>query len=566
MAKGMKGDPSQEIDIAEIPGLQAELDGKAATPHAAQHTDGTDQIDNATALKAGFMSAADFVKLQNSPTSPFIPQGVIAAAGDFPNAADVEDYWFYIVTADVTDNAGAPKTNTGQSFPSGAEIFWYNTGWEESGRGNNPTFRNLTTNGQRVKTSADITSTPFAITTANLKECFLVNVSGAVAIDIDSDVIAVDDVEFEIIDISGAASTNNITITTEGAEKINGEDSVVIDTDYGYVGLMSDDSSLFVKKKVVSDLSIPWAATYTAWDKRKAILISNETAGTLTDFQVRVTISINANMQADCGDIRITNAAGDVLDFYIQEYDTRRAIVWIEVDSIPVGGCDVYCYYDTVATSTTTSNGKNTFLAFDDFSAGSLDTDMWGTAAGSTAPNFNATDDRLEFTIGEGIITDNAYAGLERLVCEIDGTGTVERFYLNLISTHTTPWGEASEFLIVDTNDGKALYYDGTTEREGNARALPVVTDRPYITELILDKDRDYVFGIVNGLESYGEAVDSTCTHVYYDASGDSVGDYSPYIRLFQTTASGTTYLNWVAGCKFANPLPVATTGAEETQ
>lgn len=50
-------------------------------------------------------------------------QGDISAASDFPTSTDVKTGWLYRVLADVTDD-DPTKTNTGQSFVNGAEIFW----------------------------------------------------------------------------------------------------------------------------------------------------------------------------------------------------------------------------------------------------------------------------------------------------------------------------------------------------------------------------------------------------------------------------------------------------------
>lgn len=48
-------------------------------------------------------------------------------------------------------------------------------------------------------------------------------------------------------DHSGAAATNNITIDTEGTQKINGADSIVIDSDYGGFDLYSDGVDWFAR-------------------------------------------------------------------------------------------------------------------------------------------------------------------------------------------------------------------------------------------------------------------------------------------------------------------------------
>jgi hypothetical protein len=50
-----------------------------------------------------------------------------------------------------------------------------------------------------------------------------------------------------IIDTGGNADTNNITVDTEGSEKINGESNLVINSDYDSSTLISDGTDWFIK-------------------------------------------------------------------------------------------------------------------------------------------------------------------------------------------------------------------------------------------------------------------------------------------------------------------------------
>lgn len=73
----------------------------------------------------------------------------------------------------------------------------------------------------------------------------LVDYAGAVTVRVMTDQIT-DGRIFTIKDESGAAHTNNITITTEGSEKIDGASEYVIAKDSGAATLCSDGVSLFV--------------------------------------------------------------------------------------------------------------------------------------------------------------------------------------------------------------------------------------------------------------------------------------------------------------------------------
>jgi hypothetical protein len=61
-------------------------------------------------------------------------KGTLVVASDFPTSAEVQTGWFYIVTANVTDN-DPTKTNTGQSFLKNDEIVWNGSNWTVIGQG-----------------------------------------------------------------------------------------------------------------------------------------------------------------------------------------------------------------------------------------------------------------------------------------------------------------------------------------------------------------------------------------------------------------------------------------------
>jgi len=77
----------------------------------------------------------DITDLEN----PLQDKGVIALAADFPTPAEVDGAWLYRVSADVIDNDGT-KTNTGQAFFAGEQIFWNGVDWTVLGAAANDTW------------------------------------------------------------------------------------------------------------------------------------------------------------------------------------------------------------------------------------------------------------------------------------------------------------------------------------------------------------------------------------------------------------------------------------------
>ena len=105
------------------------------------------------------------------------------------------------------------------------------------------------------------------------------------------------------------------------------------------------------------------------YSKRKRIAITENSGSTLTNFQVRLTVAYDPDMQADFDDVRFVNYDfSQVLDYWIEtKTDSTTATIWVEVPSLPAStSTDIYMLYGNADVSTT-SNGNNTFIFFDDF-------------------------------------------------------------------------------------------------------------------------------------------------------------------------------------------------------
>jgi len=123
------------------------------------------------------------------------------------------------------------------------------------------------------------------------------------------------------------------------------------------------------------------------WLYRKAHAINGTTAGAQTNYQMRIvvyygsgtdsgeSVYLNGKCRTDFGDIRFTASDGVTpLDYWMESYTvSSNAVFWVEVPSIPASPntTTIYIYYGN-SNATTTSNGVNTFVAFDDFSTDTL--------------------------------------------------------------------------------------------------------------------------------------------------------------------------------------------------
>ena len=149
-------------------------------------------------------------------------------------------------------------------------------------------------------------------------------------------------------------------------------------------------------------------AWLTGFSYRKSHII-NAANNAGTNYQVKIVahygtgtdngsdVYLNSHARSDFGDVRFT--ASDqttLLDYWMEsKTDNDNAVFWVEVsDNLSAGNVTIYIYYGN-ATATTTSNGDNTFLFFDDFLGTSLDTNKWIEDVYGTG----------NVTVGSGLLT-----------------------------------------------------------------------------------------------------------------------------------------------------------------
>ncbi len=147
------------------------------------------------------------------------------------------------------------------------------------------------------------------------------------------------------------------------------------------------------------------------WSYRKSHEIQGSTAGSQTDYQVKIVahygngsdsgenVYLNNHARTDFGDVRFTGSDGSTGLFYWMEekVDGDYAVFWVKVSSIPASPDTqtIYIYYGK-SDATTTSNGGQTFKFFDDFPGTSLNTDIWYVSAN----NYSVSNSVLRINVG----------------------------------------------------------------------------------------------------------------------------------------------------------------------
>jgi len=104
------------------------------------------------------------------------------------------------------------------------------------------------------------------------------------------------------------------------------------------------------------------------WSHRVEVTITEKSGADLTDYQIKIPVILNANMQANFGDIRFVNSDNiNEIAYWMDNVISNSADFWVKVPFIPASGTvKIYMYYGNTAV-TTSSNIHNTFLWGDDF-------------------------------------------------------------------------------------------------------------------------------------------------------------------------------------------------------
>jgi hypothetical protein len=164
------------------------------------------------------------------------------------------------------------------------------------------------------------------------------------------------------------------------------------------------------------------------WSRRAPVTINNPGSG-LTDYQVRVDVTYDADMQPDFDDIRFVDSDDSTpLSHWRESYTvSTSAIFWVKVPSVPSGDKTIYMYYGNDAASSA-SDGDATFIFFDDFSGDlskwniHIDTDVAITSCcGNPAPSLEISGGVTSSPYGFAAIgSDATYTGFQDGIIEAD--------------------------------------------------------------------------------------------------------------------------------------------------
>lgn len=286
-------------------------------------------------------------------------------------------------------------------------------------------------------------------------------------------------------------------------------------------------------------------ASQASWTKRKAITVTNNTASTLTNFEVSIPVTYDADMQADFDDIRFTSSDGSTfINYWLEtKTDSTSATFWVQVPSIAASSAaTIYMYYGN-ASAATISSATSTFLFADDFST-TLDTSKW-TTVGSPSNS-------------SGILNlSSSNYGIWATSYTLPGSVVMESYISKSISTigamgAVTASGRFQGELTTAGWGFDYLFYGGSIYGEVGAAetAFSSWASSAYRRQKIV-----YVSG--SSVKVYDNAANTTFSSSIPAASGG----FHPEIY----NNSGTLSADWIFVRQYASTDPSVSTGSEES-
>jgi hypothetical protein len=334
-------------------------------------------------------------------------------------------------------------------------------------------------------------------------------------------------------------------------------DATKYQSDDGHVDATSSPGSVKIE-------GIPWYGAN--WSKRRPITITNS-GSALSNYQVKVIITYDSDMQLDFDDIRFTNSDMTTeLSYWCGSYvASDSAIFWVKVPSIPSGASTIYVYYGNPAASTA-SNGDATFEWFDDFSSNTSSEYDIGRHADDWMigyayyPYYSSANERVEYDTD-----DNNTGGWKPTSLSIQDfcakvTMGVTGFYPN----HTTNgilgrWQDNNTFYGIKTAGGSYGCIPGLIE---NSRSTEIacpgsntyhpMDGTPFTLQLRVWGNN------IKGIYNEGEADEVVLSTT--DASIPGPGQIDIIV------AQATGWFDDFIVRKYTEPEPTTSVGSEEAQ
>jgi len=287
--------------------------------------------------------------------------------------------------------------------------------------------------------------------------------------------------------------------------------------------------------------------------KRQPITINSASA--LTDYQVKLTVAYDTDMQPDFDDLRFTSSDQTTeLSYWLEsKTDSTTATIWVKIPSLASGDNTIYMYYAN-ASATTASNGDNTFEFFDHFDSASIDTNKWNKTGYGTVTQASSI---LTFTP-----SSSGWGSFTSLIVSSKNNGLILETYIkstyignskpSALTFSATGGGKVLRAAFSNTESDKGARYDilnGGVWYFGTYNELNTSFANTWI-RLTLKRPGNASWYINN-------------TNNVVKTSAYFIDDCYADISVYGNT-SGTIAVDWVLSRKYTATEPTSSFGAEQ--
>jgi len=300
-------------------------------------------------------------------------------------------------------------------------------------------------------------------------------------------------------------------------------------------------------------------AWLTGFSYRKSHVI-NSASNAGTNYQVKIVahygtgtdsggdVYLNNHARNDFGDVRFTSSdQTTLLDYWMESYTASdKAVFWVEVaDNLSSSPATIYIYYGK-SDATTTSNGNNTFILFDDFDDGIYDTSKWTTVSGSP-------------------VESNGYLRIQG--ADVRSTNTVPAGHRQKARVRLNALTINSQFCWSSQLDGSE--YQGwwcaiagtlRTETYDNGGTH---TESAFTPSLNTWYNYEYCWYVSGGV---GQSTKFYVDNVLKSTHTTNIPDLAPYVGFLSVTNNPIIDTDWIFISKYVDPEPShGSWGSEET-
>ena len=281
------------------------------------------------------------------------------------------------------------------------------------------------------------------------------------------------------------------------------------------------------------------------WHYRKNVIMYSGLGGLEANYTVKVVVAYDSDMQADFADIRFTDDDNvTLLDYWLETYTaSTTATFWVEVTDSQEWGTYfmIQMYYGNSEVSTT-SNGEDTFLVFEDWSSESLRSAVWDIVSGDGGITYSAVDANH----GKVAKVEGDAAGNYKLTTDYDTSAPIAIMFRSNIEEAGTGnfarqgsgYDGAFGFALVNTQSTGEEFYVYDDDGNEDSQAMTLAYFDTWVT-----------FQITR---------DGTNTKLYADTvlietaswDPDAVGT-NPVASIMVEDSEDDLYSDWVAVRKF---------------